>query len=136
MQKAILDNVFALGRAQLSESLLNESNPLGHQRLSRLKSIFEGGKSLQLQFPAEDLGFRYQHHHHLLNCRMFTQVQRVETRPPGQSAFVNCISGFMKRRFWFLMFHCVSYITFQQKIFKLRVIKNSNQSWCVYSLGI
>lgn len=59
MQKAILDNVFALGRAQLSESLLNESNPLGHQRLSRLKSIFEGGKSLQLQFPAEDLGFRY-----------------------------------------------------------------------------
>ncbi|KAL0700050.1 hypothetical protein Bca4012_056172 [Brassica carinata] len=60
LQKAILDNVFALGRAQLSESLLNESNPLGHQRLSRLKSIFEGGKSLQLQFPAEDLGFRYQ----------------------------------------------------------------------------
>ncbi|EOA15760.1 hypothetical protein CARUB_v10006897mg [Capsella rubella] len=59
LQKAILDNVFALGRAQLSESLLNESNPLGNQRLSRLKSIFDGGKSLQLQFPAEDLGFRY-----------------------------------------------------------------------------
>ncbi|XP_024008245.1 uncharacterized protein LOC18992343 isoform X2 [Eutrema salsugineum] len=59
LQKAILDNVFALGRAQLSESLLNESNPLGYQRLGRLKSIFEGGKSLQLQFPAEDLGFRY-----------------------------------------------------------------------------
>ncbi|CAA7023593.1 unnamed protein product [Microthlaspi erraticum] len=59
LQKAILDNVFALGRAQLSESLLNENNPLGSQRLSRLKNIFEGGKSLQLQFPAEDLGFRY-----------------------------------------------------------------------------
>ncbi|CAH2034018.1 unnamed protein product [Thlaspi arvense] len=59
LQKAILDNVFALGRAQLSESLLNESNPLGYQRLTRLKRIFEGGKSLQLQFPAEDLGFRY-----------------------------------------------------------------------------
>ncbi|XP_020876881.1 uncharacterized protein LOC9308350 isoform X2 [Arabidopsis lyrata subsp. lyrata] len=59
LQKAILDNVFALGRAQLSESLLNESNPLGNQRLRRVKSIFERGKSLQLQFPAEDLGFRY-----------------------------------------------------------------------------
>ncbi|VVA92426.1 unnamed protein product [Arabis nemorensis] len=59
LQKAILDNVFALGRAQLSESLLNKSNPLGYQRLNRLKSIFEEGKSLQLQFPAEDLGFRY-----------------------------------------------------------------------------
>ncbi|CAN8291249.1 unnamed protein product [Cochlearia groenlandica] len=59
LQKTILDNVFALGRAQLSESLLNESNPLGYQRLNRLKRIFEEGKSLQLQFPAEDLGFRY-----------------------------------------------------------------------------
>lgn len=58
MQKAILDGIFTIGRAQLSESLLNESNPLGSLRLSRLKSIFEEGKSLQLQFPAEDLGFR------------------------------------------------------------------------------
>ncbi|XP_010519667.1 PREDICTED: uncharacterized protein LOC104799053 isoform X2 [Tarenaya hassleriana] len=59
LQKTILDRVFAAGRAHLSESLLNESNPLGSLRLRRLKSVFEEGKSLQLQFPAEDLGFRY-----------------------------------------------------------------------------
>ncbi|XP_068333021.1 uncharacterized protein [Pyrus communis] len=47
------------GRAQLSESLLNENNPLGSSRLANLRHIFEEGKSLQLQFPAEDLGFRY-----------------------------------------------------------------------------
>lgn len=44
---------------QLSDSLLNENNLLGSSRLSKLRQIFEEGKSLQLQFPAEDLGFRY-----------------------------------------------------------------------------
>ncbi|GAV85453.1 FAD_binding_3 domain-containing protein [Cephalotus follicularis] len=59
LQRVILDGIFTIGRAQLSESLLNESNPLGLSRLAKLRSIFEEGKSLQLQFPAEDLGFRY-----------------------------------------------------------------------------
>ncbi|XP_022887617.1 uncharacterized protein LOC111403366 isoform X1 [Olea europaea var. sylvestris] len=59
LQSAFLDGIFSLGRAQLSESLLNEKNPLGSRRLAKLRQIFEEGKSLQLQFPAEDLGFRY-----------------------------------------------------------------------------
>lgn len=59
LQTAILDGIFAIGRAQLSEYVLNESNPLGSLRLAKLRRIFEEGKSLQLQFPAEDLGFRY-----------------------------------------------------------------------------
>ncbi|KAJ1396997.1 hypothetical protein SESBI_32170 [Sesbania bispinosa] len=59
LQKVALDGIFAMGRAQLSESILNESNPLGSSRLAKLRDIFEEGKSLQLQFPAEDLGFRY-----------------------------------------------------------------------------
>ncbi|XWS69200.1 hypothetical protein CRYUN_Cryun04dG0159100 [Craigia yunnanensis] len=46
------------GNSQLSEFILNENNPLGSSRLSRLGHIFEERKSLQLQFPAEDLGFR------------------------------------------------------------------------------
>lgn len=58
MQKAVLESIFSLGRAQLSRPLLNENNPIGSARLARLKSIFEEGKSLQLQFPVEDLGFR------------------------------------------------------------------------------
>ncbi|OMO60428.1 Aromatic-ring hydroxylase-like protein [Corchorus capsularis] len=59
MQKAILDGIFSIGRSQLSEFILNENNPLGSSRLAKLRDIFEEGKSLQLQFPAEDLGFRY-----------------------------------------------------------------------------
>ncbi|XVF02707.1 hypothetical protein REPUB_Repub04eG0197500 [Reevesia pubescens] len=59
MQKAILDGIFSIGRSQLSEFILNENNPLGSSRLAKLRRIFEEGKSLQLQFPAEDLGFRY-----------------------------------------------------------------------------
>lgn len=59
LQKTILDGIFTIGRAQLSESLLNENNPIGSLRLAKLRRIFEEGKSLQLQFPAEDLGFRY-----------------------------------------------------------------------------
>ncbi|KAK1290006.1 hypothetical protein QJS10_CPB18g00484 [Acorus calamus] len=59
LQKVILEGIFALGRVQVSPSLLNENNPLGSSRLAKLRGIFEEGKSLQLQFPAEDLGFRY-----------------------------------------------------------------------------
>ncbi|GMJ13273.1 EMBRYO DEFECTIVE 260, EMBRYO DEFECTIVE 2421 [Hibiscus trionum] len=59
MQKAILDGIFSIGRSQLSGLILNESNPLGSSRLAKLRHIFEEGKSLQLKFPAEDLGFRY-----------------------------------------------------------------------------
>ncbi|XP_054787956.1 uncharacterized protein LOC129293864 isoform X2 [Prosopis cineraria] len=54
-----LEGLFAIGRAQLSKTILNESNPVGSSRLAKLRNIFEEGKSLQLQFPAEDLGFRY-----------------------------------------------------------------------------
>ncbi|KAL5717346.1 hypothetical protein ACHQM5_010364 [Ranunculus cassubicifolius] len=59
LQKSILDGIFRIGRAQVGETFLSESNPLGSSRLAKLKRIFDGGESLQLQFPAEDLGFRY-----------------------------------------------------------------------------
>lgn len=59
IQRVVLDGLFSIGRAQLSQAILNESNPIGSSRLARLKQIFDEGKSLQLQFPAEDLGFRY-----------------------------------------------------------------------------
>lgn len=54
-----MERIFSLGRAQLSSLILNDNNPIGSVRLARLKKIFDEGKSLQLQFPAEDLGFRY-----------------------------------------------------------------------------
>lgn len=57
-QKVLLEGIFSIGRAQLSDFILNEKNLLGSLRLERLKSILDEGKSLQLQFPAEDLGFR------------------------------------------------------------------------------
>ncbi|PSR84782.1 Tetracenomycin polyketide synthesis hydroxylase, partial [Actinidia chinensis var. chinensis] len=57
LQRGILDRLFVLGCAQLSDIVLNENNPLGSSRLAKLRCIFEEGKSLQLQFPAEDLGF-------------------------------------------------------------------------------
>ncbi|KAG9144608.1 hypothetical protein Leryth_010821 [Lithospermum erythrorhizon] len=59
LQRTVLDGIFSIGRAQVSDFFLNEKNPLGSSRLAKLRQIFEGGKSLQLQFPAEDLGFRY-----------------------------------------------------------------------------
>ncbi|KAI4382515.1 hypothetical protein MLD38_008470 [Melastoma candidum] len=59
VQKAIFNTLFSIGRAQASEMILNEQNPLGSSRLSKLKKILAEGRSLQLQFPAEDLGFRY-----------------------------------------------------------------------------
>ncbi|KAL9261234.1 putative polyketide hydroxylase [Drosera capensis] len=59
IQRVILDGIFSMGRAQLADAILSDSNPVGSARLARLKNIFEEGRSLQLQFPAEDLGFRY-----------------------------------------------------------------------------
>ncbi|KAG4989987.1 hypothetical protein JHK82_032298 [Glycine max] len=59
LQKVALDGIFGIGRAQVSEFVLNESNPLGSSRLAKLRHIFEEGKSLQLQFPAEDLDRKY-----------------------------------------------------------------------------
>jgi hypothetical protein len=58
VQKAVLEGLFSLGRAQVSDYILNEKNPIGSLRLARLRSILDEGKSLQLQFPAEDLGFQ------------------------------------------------------------------------------
>ncbi|XP_052205347.1 uncharacterized protein LOC127810117 isoform X2 [Diospyros lotus] len=59
LQRGLLDGIFAIGRAQLSDLVLSDNNPLGSSRLNKLRDIFEEGRSLQLQFPAEDLGFRY-----------------------------------------------------------------------------
>ncbi|KAK0575199.1 hypothetical protein LWI29_035385 [Acer saccharum] len=79
IQRAVLDGIFKVGRAQLSESLLNESNPLGCSRLAKLRHIFEEGKSLQLQFPAEDLGFGYYHligiKDHILHLILFLEIK-------------------------------------------------------------
>uniref|UniRef100_A0A453G3R3 FAD-binding domain-containing protein n=1 Tax=Aegilops tauschii subsp. strangulata TaxID=200361 RepID=A0A453G3R3_AEGTS len=59
LQKVVLEGLFSIGRTQVSDYILSENNPLGSLRLARLRSILDEGKSLQLQFPAEDLGFRY-----------------------------------------------------------------------------
>lgn len=59
IQKVVLEGLFSIGRTQASDYILSENNPLGSLRLARLRSILDEGKSLQLQFPAEDLGFRY-----------------------------------------------------------------------------
>ncbi|ONK71146.1 uncharacterized protein A4U43_C04F5180 [Asparagus officinalis] len=48
-QKAALEGIFSIGRAQLSDFVLNENNPLGSSRLARLRAIFDEGK----------IGFRY-----------------------------------------------------------------------------
>jgi len=59
LRKLALEGLMTIGRAQLSEIILNENNPIGASRLAKVKNIIDNGKSLQLQFPAEDLGFRY-----------------------------------------------------------------------------
>lgn len=59
LQSAVLDGIFKIGRLQLSDTFLNDENPVGSSRLAKLRHIFDEGKSLQLQFPAEDLGFRF-----------------------------------------------------------------------------
>nr|BAK05913.1 predicted protein [Hordeum vulgare subsp. vulgare] len=60
LQKVVLEGLFSIGRTQVSDYILSENNPLGSLRLARLRNILDEGKSLQLQFPAEDLGFRYE----------------------------------------------------------------------------
>jgi hypothetical protein len=57
-QRQLLEQGLALGRAQMSPLLLNASNPVGKARLAEVARIIRDGESLQLQFPAEDLGFR------------------------------------------------------------------------------
>ncbi|KAH7445144.1 hypothetical protein KP509_02G109200 [Ceratopteris richardii] len=59
VQKNIMEGIFALGRMQVGPLVLNSYNPLGSIRLKKLKHMLGEGRSLQLQFPAEDLGFRY-----------------------------------------------------------------------------
>ncbi|KAH9609765.1 hypothetical protein KSS87_012755 [Heliosperma pusillum] len=81
LQRVVLDGIFSIGRAQLSQTVLNERNPIGSLRLARLKRIFEEGKSLQLQFPAEDLGFRYVEGA-LVSDR--TVIQDTEYAPTGR----------------------------------------------------
>lgn len=50
----------AVGRQQLGKAFLSPWNPLGAMRLAAVERLMEGGGSLQLQFPAEDLGVRYE----------------------------------------------------------------------------
>ncbi|KAI5063988.1 hypothetical protein GOP47_0020658 [Adiantum capillus-veneris] len=59
VQQNVLESIFALGRMQVAPFILNSYNPLGSRRLEKLKGMLDKGQSLQLQFPAEDLGFRY-----------------------------------------------------------------------------
>ncbi|CAM6105238.1 unnamed protein product [Calypogeia fissa] len=60
LQRTILGGVFTMARLQLSPIVLNRLNPVGSSRIAQVKQILERGESLQLQFPAEDLGFRYE----------------------------------------------------------------------------
>ena len=60
-----MEGIFALGRMQVSDFLLKDNYPLMSSRLAKMHSILDEGKSLQLQFPAEDLGFRYHEEFHL-----------------------------------------------------------------------
>lgn len=58
LQKLVLEGLMTIGRKQLSKIILNENNPIGASRLAKVKNIIDNGRSLQLQFPAEDLGYR------------------------------------------------------------------------------
>jgi len=59
LQSAVLEGIFAVGRAQMSPVFLSDFNPIASARISEVQRILREGHSLQLQFPAEDLGFRY-----------------------------------------------------------------------------
>ncbi|KAG0583412.1 hypothetical protein KC19_3G134100 [Ceratodon purpureus] len=59
LQSAVLEGLFAVGRAQVSPAFLSGFNPIASARVSEMQRILREGHSLQLQFPAEDLGFRY-----------------------------------------------------------------------------
>jgi hypothetical protein len=58
-QVTLLDGLFAIGRAQVSPAFLSSLNPIGSARVLEVQRILREGQSLQLQFPAEDLGFRF-----------------------------------------------------------------------------
>jgi hypothetical protein len=58
LQSAVLDGLFAVGRAQVSTAFLSNFNPIAAARVAEVQRILKEGHSLQLQFPAEDLGFR------------------------------------------------------------------------------
>jgi hypothetical protein len=58
-QGTLLDGLLAIGRAQVSPAFLSSLNPIGSARVLEVQRILREGQSLQLQFPAEDLGFRY-----------------------------------------------------------------------------
>lgn len=58
LQSAVLEGLFAAGRAQVSPVFLSGLNPIASARVSAMQRLLEEGHSLQLQFPAEDLGFR------------------------------------------------------------------------------
>ena len=58
LQSAVLEGLFAVGRAQVSPVFLSDFNPIASARISEMQRILREGHSLQLQFPAEDLGFR------------------------------------------------------------------------------
>uniref|UniRef100_A0A6V7QS98 FAD-binding domain-containing protein n=1 Tax=Ananas comosus var. bracteatus TaxID=296719 RepID=A0A6V7QS98_ANACO len=79
-QKVLLEGIFSIGRAQLSDFILNEKNLLGSLRLERLKSILDEGKSLQLQFPAEDLGFRYREGALVADSHDFQETEATSDR--------------------------------------------------------
>eukprot|EP00897_Mesotaenium_endlicherianum_P009928 jgi/Mesen1/8964/ME000056S08369 len=59
-QRLALEQGMALGRAQLAPWMLSPGNLIGRARLAAVKRVLDGGDSLQLLFPAEDLGFRYE----------------------------------------------------------------------------
>lgn len=58
LQSAVLEGLFAAGRAQVSPAFLSGLNPIASARVSAMQRLLKEGHSLQLQFPAEDLGFR------------------------------------------------------------------------------
>lgn len=58
LQSTVLEGLFAVGRAQVSPVFLSGFNPIASARVSEVQRILREGHSLQLQFPAEDLGFR------------------------------------------------------------------------------
>jgi hypothetical protein len=57
--RIVLEGLFAVGRAQVSPAFLSGFNPIASARVSEMQRILREGHSLQLQFPAEDLGFRF-----------------------------------------------------------------------------
>ncbi|MCO5594798.1 hypothetical protein L7F22_048832 [Adiantum nelumboides] len=93
VQRKVLEGIFALGRMQVAPFLLSSYNPLGSRRLQRLKGMLDKGQSLQLQFPAEDLGFRYQSG--ALVVTEETQSNEEEHYVPGRRNEFKpvCVSG-------------------------------------------